>query len=82
MLIKSPAPCQLVWAGHGIRSDWRPKEASKTHITTLCCRDLDKGNSDLESMRTLGSLLTNRRTEYSVVSSENGNDPGKCRPVS
>ena len=31
MLIKSPAPCQLVWAGQGIRSDWRPKEASK-HI--------------------------------------------------
>ena len=32
-------------------------------------------------MRTWDSLLTNRRIEDSVVSSENGNDPGKCRPV-
>ena len=30
------------WARHGIRSDWWPKEASKTHIITLCCQDLDK----------------------------------------
>ena len=42
VLMKSPAACQLVWTGHGIWSDCRPKEASKTYITTLCCQGLDK----------------------------------------
>ena len=31
MLIKSLGPCQLIWAGHGIWSDWRPKKPPK-HI--------------------------------------------------
>ena len=42
MPMKSPAPCQLIWAGHGIRSDLLPTEASRTHITTLCHQDPDK----------------------------------------
>ena len=33
---------KLVWTRHGILSDWRPKEASKTHITTLRCQNFDK----------------------------------------
>ena len=39
---KYPEDCQLIWAGHGIWSDLRPKEASRTHITTLCHQDPDK----------------------------------------